>query len=361
MSKDYYKILGVDKGASAEEIKKSFRKLAHQHHPDKTGGDEAKFKEINEAYQVLGDNDKRQKYDQFGSDFESQGGFGGGAGWEDFMRQARGGGGNFGDFQFNFGGFDMGDLFGFGGGRQQQSAGQDIQVDVELSFKDAAFGIEKEINLTKRNACTICHGNGAEPGSEQKTCTNCKGQGQINQMQRTILGSFQTAVVCADCHGSGQKAEKACKHCRGEGALRSDSNLKVKIPAGIDNGEAIRLNGQGEFPGAGGQSGDLYVLVHIKKDANFLRDGFEVYTEATISYPQAVLGATIEVETLDGKKNIVVPEGTASGQRIRLKGYGVPHLRGGGRGDQFVTVTVNIPKKVSRTAKKLLEDLQAEL
>lgn len=361
MSKDYYKILGVDKSASEDEVKKAFRKLAHQYHPDKKGGDEAKFKEVNEAYQVVGDKDKRAKYDQFGSDFEQQGGFGGGAGWEDFMRQARGGQG--GGINFDFGDL-FGDAFGFGGGGRQRgrNKGNDIQVDVELSFHDAAFGLEKEIRLTKNNACDVCTGTGTEPGSKLNTCSTCKGQGRVNQVQRTIFGAMQAVVACANCKGQGQIPEKRCKHCGGDGIVKSESRYTVKIPAGINTGESIRLSGYGESGGPGVDAGDLYVTVHIQDDARFERDGFDVHVNVTITYPQAVLGDTVEIETIDGKKKIVIPEGTQSHQQIRLKGLGIPHLRDSSRrGDQYVHVIVDVPKKVSKSAKRLLEDLKKEL
>ncbi len=364
MAKDYYKILGVDKGASTEEIKKAFRKLAHQHHPDKKGGDEAKFKEINEAWQVLGDENKRKQYDQFGADFEQQGGFGGGAGWEDFMRAARNGGGGM-NFDFgNFGGFGdvFGDMFGFGGGgRGGPKRGNDIQVDVQLEFREAVFGVEKDIRLTKVNACDVCSGSGAEPGSKLNQCGECKGQGQVRRMQQTILGAMQTVVQCAKCHGAGQVPEKECKHCRGEGRVRSESSYKLKIPAGIDTGGAIRLSGKGEYPGKGGQPGDLYVRVHVKADKQLVREGNDIFTDAHVTFPQATLGAQIEIETLDGKKKIEVPEGTQSQQRIRLRDLGVPHLNSSRRGDHYVTIIVDVPKKINRTAKKLLEDLAKEL
>jgi molecular chaperone DnaJ len=366
MSKDYYKILGVEKNASDDEIKKAFRKLAHKYHPDKQGGDEAKFKEVNEAYQIVGDKEKRTKYDQFGSDFESQGGFGGGMGWEDFMRGARGQGAGNGGFEFNFGGMDFGDMFGdmFGGGRRgggRQARGNDLQVAIQLEFREAIFGVEKEINLSKNNACDVCHGNGAEPGSKMMTCGECKGQGQVIRIQQTILGNMQTATTCYMCHGSGQMPEKSCKHCGGKGVLKSDSKYNVKIPAGIHDGASIRLNGKGESAGPGSTPGDLYVVVHVKSDKHFERENEHIFTTVSINYPQAVLGDTVEVETLDGKKKIVVPEGTASGQQIRLKGLGVPHLNGSGRGDHYVQVIIDVPKKINKTAKKLLEELKAEL
>ena len=365
MSKDYYKILGVDKNASADDLKKAFKKSAMQHHPDRPGGNEAKFKEINEAYQVLGDAEKRKRYDQFGADFEQQGGFGG-ASWEDFMRSARGQGG--GDFSFNFGGVDLGDIFGdlFGGGAGRRGQGgrqrgRDIQVDIEIDFKEAAFGVERDVSLRKQSKCDVCGGNGAAPGSKLDTCLTCKGQGQVTQVQRTFLGAMQTVATCPDCQGRGQKPSKKCKHCGGDGILSKISNIKIKIPAGIDNGQSIRLEGHGEATPHGGQSGDLYARVHARQLRGFERDGFDVYTEKEISYPQAVLGDKIDVETLDGVIKLVVPEGTESGQLIRLKGRGIQRLEESGRGDHYVKIKIRVPKRISRDARRKLDELRGEL
>ncbi len=370
MSKDYYKILGVEKNASVEEVKKAFKKMAMQHHPDRPGGNEAKFKEVNEAYQVLSDKDKRAKYDQFGSDFEQQGGFGGGMSWEDIMRASRGQGGQNGGFSFDFGGdFGdvFGDLFGFGGGRGggarggRRARGQDVQVDVEIDFKEAAFGVEKELSLRKHDACDVCSGSGAEPGSALEKCTTCHGQGQVVQNQRTFLGTMQTMAVCPACEGRGEKPSKKCKHCSGSGVINKNSTIKVKIPAGINTGQSLRLGGHGEAAPHGGTAGDLYVVAHVRPLKGFERDNFDVYTEAEVNYPQAVLGDTIEVDTLEGKKKMTVPEGTESGQLIRLKGQGITHLGKDSRGDQYVRIKVRIPRKVNKNVKKLLEELQKEL
>lgn len=365
MGKDYYKILGVEKSASQDEIKKAFRKLAHKYHPDKPTGDEAKFKEVNEAFQVVGNEEKRKQYDQFGATFDQQGGFGGGMSWEDFMRAARGGGGGFSNF--DFGGIDLGDIFGdlFGfGGRSRGSRtrrGNDIQVDIQLEFEEAVFGVEKEIRLTKNNDCDVCAGSGVEPGSKMNTCNTCKGQGQVRRVQQTILGAMQSVAVCPDCGGQGEKAEKLCKHCGGDGRVRSESKYKVKIPAGIDDGEAIRLSGKGESAGNGGMTGDLYIRVHVKANTKFVRRDFDIFTETKISYPQAVLGDKIEIQTLDGNKKLVIPAGTQSHQEFRLRGLGVPVLNRSGRGDQFVKVIVEVPKKVNKKVKKLLGELGDEL
>lgn len=364
MSKDYYKILGVEKNASEEEIKKAFRKLAHKYHPDKQGGDENKFKEVNEAYQVIGDKSKRERYDQFGSDFESQGGFGGNMNWEDFMRAARTG--TQGGANFDFGGMDMGDifgdLFGFGGQRSRNSGrGKDVQVDIELSFEEAVFGTTKEINLNKNNACDICSGAGSEPGTSSATCSECNGSGQVRQVQRTIFGAMQSVVECVNCQGKGKIPKTKCKNCGGSGVKKSLSSYEIKIPAGIDDGQSIRITGKGEYSAKSGISGDLYVRVYIKTNKRFERDGYDIHSQVKISYPQAVLGAKIDVETVDGTKKLVIPAGTESHQKFRLRGLGVTILNRSGRGDHYVKVIVDIPKNPSRAAKKIIEELDKEL
>ncbi|MFA5211542.1 MAG: molecular chaperone DnaJ [Patescibacteria group bacterium] len=365
MSKDYYKILGVEKNSSEEEIKKAFRKLAHKYHPDKQGGDEKKFKEINEAYQVLGNAEKRKKYDQFGADFDKQGGFGGGMNWEDFMRSARGGAGGF--ENMNFGGVDLGDIFGdifsgFGGGSstrgRRQKIGNDVQVDIEISFREAIFGVEKEIRLMKNNPCEVCHGTGAEPNSKMKKCPTCNGQGKVRQVSQSFFGAIEQIVICSACHGKGEIPEKMCHHCGGDGMVRSESKYKIKIPAGISDGEAIRLKEKGESAGVGSLIGDLYVRIHVETEKGFERVDDDIYTEIKISYPQAVLGDTVEINTLDGIKKLVIPAGTVSQQKFKIKGLGSFHLHSSGRGDQYVKVIIDVPKKVDRKTKKLLEELQ---
>lgn len=366
MSKDYYKTLGVDKNASTDEIKKAFKKLAMKYHPDRPEGNEAKFKEINEAYQVLGDTGKRQRYDQFGSDFEQQGGWGGaGANWEDVMNMFRGGGYGGG----HVGGIDLGDIFGdlFGFGRSQRGRGgrmrrgRDIQVDVELNFKEAAFGAEREISLRKQTQCDVCKGDGSEPGSKLEQCRACSGQGQVVQNQRTFIGTMQTVATCPDCHGRGNKPSKKCKHCGGDGILSKTASIKVKIPAGIDDGESIRLEGRGEAAPHGGQTGDLYVRVHVHSMKGFERERFDVYSYKEINFSQAVLGDKVEVETLDGPVKLVIPAGTESGQLIRLRGRGITELGRSSRGDHYVKIKIRVPKKVNRAVKKKLEDLKDDL
>ena len=366
MGKDYYKILGVDKSAGQEEIKKAFRKLAHEHHPDKKDGNEDKFKEANEAYQVLGNEEKRKKYDQFGSTFDQQGGFGQGMGWDDFMRQARGGGAQ----GFGAQGFDMGDLgdifgdmFGFGSRQargRRQSRGADMQVRVDLSFRDAAFGTEKEFEISKKTKCEHCSGNGAEPGTKVETCSTCQGQGQVARVQQTILGSFQSVAPCPKCRGAGSSNERDCKECRGVGAVQATKKVRVKIPAGIDNGETIRLTGEGQAGERGAAAGDLYVTARVLTDKDFRRERYDVHSEAQMSISQAVLGGKISVKTIDGEVSLKIPEGTPSGKVFKLRGKGISHVNSARRGDHFVTANILIPKKLSRKQKSLLKDLAGE-
>lgn len=373
MSKDYYKTLGVEKGASQEEIKKAFRKLAHQHHPDKTGGDETKFKEINEAYQVLGNEEKRKQYDQFGSDFQSQGGFGGGASWEDFMRAARQGGGQ------GFGGqgveFDMGDLgdifgdiFGFGGGRSRggrrgsrRAQGQDIEARMEITLDEAYHGVSKEVEFYKVVKCQKCKGHGAEPGTEIKDCSRCGGSGQVEQIQQTILGAMRMAAVCPECQGEGKRYEKLCTDCGGQGVAKENVKTKVEIPAGVQTGQTLRVEGAGEAGRRGGKSGDLYIQIKVKNDPRYNREGDDLMTSIEISPAQAVLGTTQEIGIIEGGSGeLKIPSGTASGKIFKIKGKGMPHLNAGGRGDLLVEVTVNIPKKLNSKEKELYQKL-AEL
>ena len=352
-------MLGIDKSASPEEVKAAFRRLAHKYHPDKPGGDEAKFKEINEAYQVLGKPEKRSQYDQFGESFDQQGGFGGGMNWSDFMSQARGGGGG-----MNFNGMDMGDIFGdmfgFGGGRgRKRNRGEDIQVDFVLDFRDAVFGIKKEINLYKKVKCDHCNGNLAEPGTKINTCKTCDGKGQVTRVQQTMLGAFQTNSTCTDCRGEGKKAETPCSKCSGRGAVKAEEMIEVDVPAGIEDGATIRFTGKGNVADGGGTPGDLYVLIRVKQDKKFERRGNHIYVHEDISFAQAALGDKIDVTTLDGEVSLKIPAGTQSGSKFRLKGKGVPFMRSASRGDMYVVIDVVVPKKLSRQQKKLLEEFDA--
>lgn len=361
MSKDYYNILGVDKNASAEEIKKAFRQKAHQCHPDKQGGDEIKFKELNEAYQVLGDPKKRSQYDQFGSTFEQargQGGFSGFEGFRDFSGAANGFNINMDDLGDIFGG--LGDVFGFSGqSSRQRSArrGSDIQVLLAIDFNEAVFGAEKEIGLKKTVKCSKCQGEGREPGTEVITCKTCGGKGRVIKVQRTILGNMQVQMTCEDCGGQGKSFKEKCSACRGAGLVQEIVNLKVKIPAGIDNNETIRLSGQGEAAAKGGQAGDLYLKIRVNSDRRFERDGVNIKSRAEISFSQAALGDKIEIVTVDGPVELKIPEGTQSGKIFILRDKGVPRLNGRGRGNHLVEVIVKTPTGLNRKQKETLKEL----
>ena len=362
MAKDYYSLLGVSKNATEEEIKKAFRKEAHKHHPDKSGGDEAKFKEINEAYQVLGNKERRARYDRFGSGFENgQAGAGGQQQWGGF-NGAEGFNINMDDLGDIFGGF--GDIFGFGGGRQggrakQQQRGSDIEVRLEIEFKEAVFGSEKTIRLSKNVSCTKCQGNGAEPGSKIENCPTCHGSGHVTQVQRTIFGQMQVQGVCPTCHGEGKKIVTPCSQCHGSGITKDNSELTVKIPAGIDNGETIRLTGQGEAGAKNAPAGDLYLHIIVIPDRRFQRDGTTIHSQSVISFPQAALGTKIDIETVDGPVSLKIPAGTQSGKVFSLHAKGVPGLRSKGRGDHLVTVIVKTPTELSRKQKQLLEEFDS--
>ncbi|OGF24543.1 molecular chaperone DnaJ [Candidatus Falkowbacteria bacterium RIFCSPLOWO2_02_FULL_45_21] len=368
MSKDYYNILGVGKDASQDQIKKAFREKAHVYHPDKKGGDEVKFKELNEAYQVLSDQTKRSQYDQYGHTFEqarSQGG-GGFGGFEGFGN-GQGFNINMDDLGDILGGF--GDIFGFGGGtrpgRRRTQRGRDIEVVLNIDFKEAVFGVEREISLKKTASCSRCKGSGAEPGSGDETCPACRGLGQVGRMQRTILGNVQVQTVCPACHGEGKIIKEKCRYCRGLGLTNEIVNLKIKIPAGIDNGETLRFAGQGEAATKGGQAGDLYIKTRVSPDLKFRRDGFDILSKAEIGVSLATLGGKIDVETVDGPVELKIPEGTQSGRIIKLKGKGVPSLRGRNsfgrvqdkRGDHLVEVIVKTPTGLSRKQKEQLREL----
>ncbi|MCX6740033.1 MAG: molecular chaperone DnaJ [Candidatus Parcubacteria bacterium] len=366
MSKDYYNILGVGKTASKEDIKKAFREKAHLFHPDKPGGDEKKFKEINEAYQVLANDEKRQQYDQFGSDFTQQGGFGGGMGWEDIMRQARQGGGSYSNVDFDMG--DLGDILGgmfgggFGGGsrRRRETRGRDIEIGLELEFKEAVFGADKKIELIKLISCEHCHGNGAEPGSKIVTCKACDGKGQVHKMQRTILGNIQTIGACDECRGEGKINEKNCTQCDGQGRIKQKVQMDVKISAGLNNGMSLKMAGQGEAGIKSGKAGDLYIHIHVKSDPYFKREGDDILTQTEISYSLAALGGKISVQTVDGEVDLKIPAATQSGKVFILRGKGVTRFQHYGRGDQLVEVLVKTPEKLNRRQKELLEELGKE-
>ena len=353
MSKDYYSLLGVPKDASEEDIRKAFRKLAKEHHPDMTGGDAEKFKEINEAYQVLSNKDKRAKYDRFGPGFEQMGGgnpfggFGGGAQF-DF--------GNAGDVFGDIFGGAFGDIFGGGGASRGPKRGRHIEMDLKVTFLEAAFGVEKNITLRKELKCDACHGSGAEKDSKLVECKTCHGSGQVRRIQQTILGSFQSVAVCSDCEGQGRRPEKACKACGGEGIVKGQKEISIKVPAGINDGEILRVSGEGEAMPHGGASGDLYLTVRIAPDKRFARDGFDVTSIAELPFSTAALGGSITVETIDGPVELKIPAGTPTGQVFRLKNRGIPFLKRSGRGDHHVEVIVQVPTKLTKGQRKALED-----
>lgn len=350
VAKDYYATLGLDKNCSEEDIKRAFRKLALQYHPDRNPGDKAaeeRFKEINEAYQVLSDSDKRAQYDQFGTaDFNGQGGFGG----------------------FDFGGFsDMGgfgDIFdtifggGFGGFSSGRASGPqrgaDLQYTLNLTFEEAAFGVTKEVDISRNEECSRCGGSGAKPGTRPQTCDRCGGTGQVKIQKKTAFGSFVTVSTCDRCGGKGTIIKEACTECHGSGRVRKRKKITIKVPAGVDTGNTIPLRGEGEPGTKGGARGDLYININVLPHKIFRRDGYDVICEIPISFPQATLGAEIDVPTIDGIINFTVPEGTQSGSVFKLKGKGIPRIRGYGRGDELIKVIVEVPKKLNEKQKELL-------
>lgn len=359
MSKrDYYEVLGVKKDASADELKKAFRKAAIEHHPDR-GGDEAKFKEINEAYEVLKDPSKRQRYDQFGH--AGVGGNGGAAGGNPFA----GFGGQGQEMHFDFGDLGLGDIFNsfFSGGGQQsgqtrKARGNDIETRIEISFEQAVFGTETTLNLTLEDTCEHCKGTTAEPGYDLKKCDTCGGSGQVVTQTRTIFGNIQQASICPTCKGSGKVPEKICTVCRGKGTQKKNQKIALKIPAGIDDGATIRLREHGEAI-ANGPKGDLYVNLRVKPHKKFTREGELILSEEHIGMIDATLGAQIEVETVDGPVTMKVPAGTQSGTDFKLSNHGVPHMRGNVRGAHIVTIIVDTPTKLSKKQKELLEELKS--
>ena len=347
MSQDYYDILGVSRTATKDEIKKAYRQKAHKLHPDKDGGDEEQFKQVNEAYQVLGNEQKRRQYDQFGSaDFNQ--GFSGFEGFQGFN-------------------VDLGDIFGDffggrqsrGGVRQQVRRGADVQVDTTISFAESAQGKTQDITTRLYKTCQRCHGNAAEPGTKIETCSTCQGSGTVTQSRQTMFGVFAQSAACPDCKGDGKIASHPCSECRGEGRTRQTRELEVSIPAGISDGQVIRLTGQGEAPPRGGVAGDLYVTVHVTPDKELTRDGDNIRSSVLLPFADAALGTNITARTLNGEEKLTIPAGTQPGTEIRLAGQGFPNLQGNGIGDHIVTVNIEVPKKLSRKQKQILEDLRS--
>ncbi|MDV3428681.1 MAG: molecular chaperone DnaJ [Bacillota bacterium] len=357
-NKDYYSILGIEKSASQDEIRSAFRKLAIKYHPDKNKGDKAaeeKFKEVNEAYQVLSDPQKRSNYDQFGtSEFDGGGSQG---------AQGFGGFGGFGGFDSDFGGF--GDIFDsiFGGAgrgtrsrRSQAEPGADLEYNLNLTFEEAVFGCEKEVSINRNEKCETCNGTGAKKGTSPKTCDKCGGAGQIRVQRQTPLGTMSTVAACDKCHGTGKIIDEPCSTCHGTGKERKHRKIKINVPAGVDTGNVIPLRGQGEHGTNGGPSGDLYINIRVSPHPKFKRNGFDISFDTHISFGMAVMGAEISVETVDGPVKYTIPEGTQSGTVFRLRGKGVPRVNSSGRGDQYVKVIVDIPKKINEKQMEALKN-----
>ena len=366
---DYYELLGVQKTASEEEIKKAFHKLAHKHHPDK-GGDEKKFKEINEAYQVLSDKQKRAQYDQYGRVFENgqPGGnpFGGeGFNWAWGNNRTQGEDG----VEFDMG--DIGDVFeeffggGFGGARRSTKKdarkGKDIQVDLEIALERTLKESVEKVNLAKQVVCQRCQGAGAEPGSKVKECFSCRGTGQVQQVKKTVFGSYTTLATCPECKGEGTIPEKPCNVCKGEGRIKGQETIEIHIPAGIDTNQVIRVDGKGEAGKKGAKSGNLFARIFIKQHSVFERRGDDLFSQAEISFAQAALGDEIEINSLEGTNILLqVPAGTESGKVLRISGKGIPHFGGYGRGNLYIELKIKTPKKLSKKQKELLDELKKE-
>ena len=352
--RDYYEVLGVDKNASEDEIKRAYKKMARKYHPDLNPDNkeaEEKFKEVNEAYEVLSDSDKKARYDQFG--------FAG----VDPNYGAGAGGGAYGAGGFDFG--DLGDIFGsffgggFGGGRRTNpnapQRGESIRLSVTISFEEAAFGCEKEVSVDRYETCAVCHGSGCADGTSPEVCPDCHGSGQVQVRRQTPMGVFATTSPCGRCGGKGRIIKTPCTACRGSGLERKRRTIQAKIPAGIDNGQTISVRGQGHAGKNGGPSGDLLITITVRPHELFRREGTSVLCEAPITFAQAVLGAELEIPTIDGKVKYDLPEGTQSGTTFRLKGKGIPELNGRGRGDQYVTVYIETPRNLNREQKEALK------
>lgn len=348
--RDYYEVLGVDRGVDEQELKRAYRKLAKKYHPDLNPNDdesEKKFKEVSEAYEVLSDKEKREQYDRFGHEGMNQGGYGG----------YSGGFGDFGDI--------FGDIFGdmFGGRRQKKRGpvkGEDIQVGVRISFREAAFGVKKEISIKRDEPCDACDGTGAKPGTNKKTCPTCHGTGEVQQIHRTPLGQMVRVGVCPTCNGSGEIIDDPCNKCHGTGKTKKAKTFSVNIPAGVDTGSYIPMRGEGELGEKGGPRGDLYVYIEVEKDDVFEREGDDLRCDISVSFTQLALGAEIEVPTLEGKIKYKIEPGTQSGTVFRFKGKGIKGLRTGRNGNLYVRVVVEIPRKLSDREREILEELSAE-
>lgn len=345
--RDYYDILGVTRTAEENELRRAFRKLARDYHPDVSKADDAeqRFKEVNEAYEVLSDPQKRRVYDQFGHAGVS-GQFNG--------ADDPAGYGAFNDIFEQFGSFFGGAATGARRGPQR---GADLRYDLSITFEEAAFGVEKSLDIPRSETCETCRGSGAEPNTEAVRCPQCNGSGEVRRVQQSVFGQFVNVTACSRCGGEGKIISHPCKTCHGEGRTRTTRSLKVKVPAGVDNGQQIRLSGEGESGPKGGPPGNLYVVLEVKAHRYFKRDGSDVYYELPISFPQAALGDTVEVPTLDGADKVQIQPGVQTGKQIRLRDKGIPHLRGMGRGDQYVVLKVKTPGALSARERELYEEL----
>jgi molecular chaperone DnaJ len=356
--KDYYKILGIPRNASQEEIKRAYYRLAHKYHPDK-GGDPEKFKEINEAYRILSDPEKRRQYDTYGSVFEES------TPGPGFDYQWFWGKPDF-DFEFEFGDLEemIEEMFGFGGTRRKKrdlKRGKDIEVEIEIPLEFTLQNFEKKIKIRKFIKCPRCEGTGAEPGTKIIECFSCRGTGYVQEVRRTFFGTFTRSTICPECGGEGYRPEKPCNVCNGEGRIRGEEEVTIKIPAGVDTGQVIKFEEKGDAGRRGGRPGDLLVRIVVRPHPIFERRGDDLYTQVPISFSQAVLGDEIEIETLEGKKILLkVPAGTESGKILRISGKGIPHFRGAGRGNLYVQLIVKTPKKLTKKQKELLEKLKEE-
>lgn len=348
---DYYQTLGVARTATAAEIKKAYRRLAHKYHPDKNGGDEDQFKKVNAAYQVLGNQQKRSQFDRYGHAFDGSASAG-------HNPSGQGVHVDFGDFE------GMGDIFEqfFGGrGRQPRRSvrrGNDVGIDISISFEESASGTNQEVTHRIYQTCSRCRGNGAEPNTAIKECSRCRGSGQISTTRNTVFGAFVQRSICPDCGGEGKKAEVPCSQCRGDGREISPRTLEIKIPAGIADGQAVKLTGKGEAPAGGGVNGDLFATIHVRPHKQLRRDGQNIRSRVNVNMADAALGASVPVATLEGQTELKIPAGTQPATEIRLSGLGFPSLTGSNRGDQLVTVEVKIPDRLSRKQKKLLEEFR---
>lgn len=351
--KDYYEILGVSKNASKEDIKRAYRKLAHKYHPDKKDGDEGKFKEVNEAYQVLSDESKKSQYDRFG---RVDGGPQQGPGGFDFSQ---------GGFDFDMG--DLGDLFeeAFGSSRRGDARdlrrGNDIEISLEMSLEEVLNKQDKKFKINKFTSCQRCHGEGAEPGTPKNECVSCRGTGVVQEMKRTIFGSFTREAACPDCQGEGQKPDKPCNVCRGEGRIKKEEDINVSIPAGVDSNQILKVTGKGDAGKKGGRSGDLYIRILVKRHPVFSRKGDDLLATVSIPYSTAIQGGETSVKDIEGKGlKVKIPAGTPSGKVIKISGKGVTRFSGFGRGNLFLKMVIDLPKKLTKRQKELLREMKKE-